>query len=304
MGSSHHHHHHSSGLVPRGSHMTTLRPFRFGVNLVPTPGVSSWRETCRTAEQSGYDVIAVPDHLGVHSPFIAMMAAAAVTERVQLTTFVLNSAFWNPVLLARDLLTAHELTGGRVEAGLGTGAVRAEFETAGLDWGTAGTRVTRLADTLAALRTLAVPTPLMVGGNGDRVLGLAAEHADTVSFSGATLTPGSARGTLRMITAEAMDERVAFFAERAGERDSQVERNTLVQSVIATDDRAATAKAMRSRMPYLTAEQILQLPTLLIGTPAQMAETLLERRERFGFSYVCVQERYLAAFAPVIGLLG
>jgi hypothetical protein len=60
---------------------------------------------------------------------------------------------------------------------------------------------------------------------------------------------------------------------------------------------------MRARLPYLTAEQILDVPTLLIGTAAQIADTLRARRERYGISYVCVQERDMAAFAPVIELL-
>ena len=292
-----------------------MRDFRFGVNLVPTTGRSQWWANCRTAEGLGYDVIAVPDHLGVQSPFPAMVAAAAVTERVRLTTYVLNSAFWNPVLLARELLTAHELTEGRVEAGLGTGYVRAEFEKAGLDWGTPGTRVGRLAQTAATLRGLLAdpralgftrPTrqpPLLIGGNGDRVLRLAAQHADIASFAGAVLAPGSARGTLHLIDAEAMDERVAFFAEAAGPRAADVERNILVQTVLVTDDRRAAAQTMRRHLPYLTVDQILDVPTLLVGTHNEIAAVLLDRRERFGISYICVQERDMAAFAPVIGLL-
>ncbi|WP_327070440.1 TIGR03621 family F420-dependent LLM class oxidoreductase [Kitasatospora sp. NBC_01250] len=292
-----------------------MRNFRFGVNLVPSGGAGQWSESCRTAERLGYDVIAVPDHLGVQSPFLAMVAAAAATERVRLTTFVLNSAFWNPVLLARDLLTAHELTGGRVEAGLGTGYVKAEFELAGLDWGTAGSRVGQLAETAAALRGLlaepraigfarpAQAPPLLIGGNGDRVLRLAARQADIVSFSGAVLATGSNRGTLQMIDAEAMDERVAFFAAAAGPRDAQVERNVFVQTVLVTDDRRAAATTARRRLPYLGTEQILRAPTLLIGTAEEIAADLLARRERYGFSYVSVQERDMAAFAPVIALL-
>jgi alkanesulfonate monooxygenase SsuD/methylene tetrahydromethanopterin reductase-like flavin-dependent oxidoreductase (luciferase family) len=60
---------------------------------------------------------------------------------------------------------------------------------------------------------------------------------------------------------------------------------------------------MRGRLPYLTADQILDVPTLLVGTPDQIADTLVTRRERYGISYICVQERDMAAFAPVIELL-
>ncbi|MBC3840212.1 TIGR03621 family F420-dependent LLM class oxidoreductase [Streptacidiphilus sp. 4-A2] len=292
-----------------------MRDFRFGVLLTPAAGRDEWWASCRRAEELGYDVIAVPDHLGVRSPFPAMMSAAAATERVRLTTYVLNTAFWNPVLLARELLTVDVLTEGRVEAGLGTGYVRTEFEKAGLEWGTPGSRVGHLARTATDLRGLladprslgfaepAKRVPLLIGGNGDRVLRLAAQHADTASFAGAVLAPGSSRGTLQLIDAEAMDERVAFFAEAAGPRAAEVERNILVQTVLVTDDRRAAAQAMRRHLPYLTVDQIMGVPTLLMGTQEEIAETLLARRERFGISYVSVQERDMAAFAPVVGLL-
>ena len=56
-------------------------PFRFGVNLLDPAPAGEWRARCRRAEQLGYDVIQVPDHLGMIAPFPALVAAAAVTER-------------------------------------------------------------------------------------------------------------------------------------------------------------------------------------------------------------------------------
>ncbi|PWI44919.1 TIGR03621 family F420-dependent LLM class oxidoreductase [Streptomyces sp. ICBB 8177] len=296
--------------------MSPATPFRFGVNLSPVASRGpEWADRCRAAERHGFDVIAVPDHLGVQAPFTAMVAAAHATQRARVTTYVLNSALWNPVLLAREALSAEALTGGRVEVGVGTGYVRSEFDTAGVEWGSAGSRVDRLEDTVTSLRALfADPRPLgftepparlpvLIGGNGDRVLRLAARHADIVSFAGAVLAPGSARGTLRLIDADAMAERVGYFEREAGERGARTERNILVQTVVVTPDRSGTAETMRRRLPYLTAQQIVEVPTLLVGSERQIAAALLERRERYGFSYVCVHERDMAAFAPVIGLL-
>ncbi|WP_280697475.1 hypothetical protein [Kitasatospora sp. GP82] len=122
-------------------------------------------------------------------------------------------------------------------------------------------------------------------------------------FAGAVLAPGSIRGTLQLIDAEAMDERVGFFEREAGERAAHLERNILVQTVLVTADRPGAAKVMRRRMPYLAAGQVADVPTLLIGTPEEIATGLLERRERYGFSYICVQERDMTTFAPVIELL-
>lgn len=108
------------------------RPFRFGVNLLAPAPVDEWRAKCRRAEELGYDVILVPDHLGMPAPFPSLVAAAEVTERPRLGTFVLNAGFWNPTLLAREVATTDTLTGGRLELGLGTGYIRAEHDTAGL----------------------------------------------------------------------------------------------------------------------------------------------------------------------------
>ena len=41
----------------------------------------------------------------------------------------------------------------------------------------------------------------------------------------------------------------------------------------------------------------------MIGTTEQIAETLRERRERFGFSYIVVHEAEMEAFAPVVAAL-
>ncbi len=72
------------------------RPFRFGVNLLTPAPAAEWRATCRRAEDLGYDVLLVPDHLGMVAPFPALVAAAEATERPRLGTFVLNAGFLEP----------------------------------------------------------------------------------------------------------------------------------------------------------------------------------------------------------------
>jgi probable F420-dependent oxidoreductase len=284
--------------------------FRFGVNLVTPADHDEWVKKCRRVEELGYDVLLIADHLGMPAPFPSLVLAAEVTERPRVGTFVLNAAFWNPAVLAREVATTDQLTGGRLELGLGAGYVKAEFEAAGLPWETPGARVEHLERTVAEVsRLLADPTrqprpatpsgpPLLVGGGGDRVLRLAAKHADTVGFTGAR----SARdGTLSFTDAESLAERVAYVERHAGGR--KVEKNILVQSVVATDDRHAAATELQRYDPNLTPEQILELPMLLIGTHEQIAEQLRANRETYGFTYITVLEPSLEAFAPVIGLL-
>jgi len=58
-----------------------------------------------------------------------------------------------------------------------------------------------------------------------------------------------------------------------------------------------------SSMMSVSAEQIDGSPIALIGTIEQITERLVERRERWGFSYVVVHEAEMEAFAPVVAAL-
>lgn len=288
------------------------RPFRFGVNLLTVDSGESWRQKCRRAEELGYDVLLVPDHLGMPAPFPALIAAAEATERPRVGTFVLNTGFFNPALLARDVATTDALTGGRLELGLGTGYVRTEHETAGLPWGSPGQRVDHLTHTIEELdRLFGDPEhaprpaqqprpPLLIGGNGPRMMRLSAEHAEIAAFTGMRPAPGGPEGTMDLLPADAVAASVATYQKYAAGRAVPAELNILVQQVLVTDDRRATARDIAAQGIGLDEEQALDAPTLLIGTPTQMAEQLRERRERFGFSYITVLDPFLEAFAPVI----
>jgi probable F420-dependent oxidoreductase len=286
------------------------RPFRFGVNLMNPAPVEEWREKCRRAEQLGYDVILVPDHLGMPAPFPALVAAAEATQQPRVGTFVLNAGFWNPTLLAREVATTDALTGGRLELGLGTGYIQAEHDTAGLPYGSPRERVDHLLRTVEELERLLGPAdlphsrvPLLIGGNGDRMLRLTAEHADIAAFAGARLVPGSTTGTLDPLTAEELDERVAAYQRLAAGRKESAELNVLIQMVAVTDDREAAVRELLPRLPRLTLEQVLHLPILLVGTAEQITAQVRAQRERYGFSYLTVLEPYMEAFGTVIEAL-
>ncbi|MET9407888.1 LLM class F420-dependent oxidoreductase [Streptomyces sp. NPDC002935] len=300
------------------------RPFRFGVSLLTPASAAEWGAKCRRAEELGYDVITVADHLGMPAPFPSLVAAAEATERPRLGTFVLNAGFWNPALLAREVATTNALTYGRLELGLGTGYVPAEHETAGLPWGTPGERVDHLLRTVQELERLLGPdgfphasprpdgqtpgprtgrtprVPLLIGANGDRMLRIAAEHADIAAFTGARTRPN---GTLEPITATELDGRVALYREAAAEREEPAELNLLIQIVAVTDDRRAAIRPWLPRIPGLTERQVLELPIVLVGTVEQIVEQVRAQRERYGFSYLTVLEPNLEAFAPVVRAL-
>ena len=127
------------------------KQFRFGVNMVVPGSRTAWVEKCRKAEDLGFDVIGAADHLGMAPPFPALVLAAEATERVRLNTFVLNTPFYNPALLARDVTGTDQFTGGRLELGLGAGYVKEEFDDAGIPWPSARERVDHLERTILEL---------------------------------------------------------------------------------------------------------------------------------------------------------
>ncbi|MBY8863346.1 TIGR03621 family F420-dependent LLM class oxidoreductase [Nocardia sp. CA2R105] len=286
--------------------------FRFGVNMFLTDSKKSWIEKCRKAEDSGFDVLGVADHLGFLAPLPAMLLAAEATERAQVNSFVLNVPFYNPTLLAREVATLDLLTDGRVELGLGAGYVKSEFDAAAIEFPSAGRRVQQVADTARTLRTTfadpdyrprparAGGPPLLIAGWGERMLRVAAEHADVVAFTGGRATDS---GLITAGTPEDLDQRVAAVREALGPRRESTEFNILIQQLAAPNERAALLERLAPNLPEGAAERAEEIPMLLVGTPAQMADQIRERHTRYGISYFTVLEPNMDKMARVIELL-
>jgi len=309
-----------------------MKPFRFGVSVRGVRTRAEWVEKARKIEELGYNALTVPDHLSdLFAPMPAVLSAAEATKHLRVGTNVLNNDLRHPVLVAREAATVDLLTDGRLQLGLGAGSLRSEYDQAGLGFDPGGARVERLAEavtiikgllkgeqvtfagrhyrvtdhTIAPLPVQRPHPPILIGGNGPRLLTLAAREADIVGFSGLTFRRGgTAPPDLSGWKASSVDERVQLVREVAGaERYAQLELNALVQRVVVTDDRSKAAEELTSRWSQLTPGEILQSPYVLIGTVDQMVEDLKLRRERWGISYYVIFEPYLDAFAPVVARL-
>jgi probable F420-dependent oxidoreductase len=314
-----------------GDPRSSPRPFRFGVSVGPAPSGAAWRSQARRAEALGFDTLLLADHLDdTFPPLTAVAAAAEATERLHVGTFVVNNDFRHPVLLAREAATLGLLTDGRFELGVGAGHMRSEYEQAGIAFDPAAVRVGRLAESVQLLRRLLAgeevtfhgnhyqvtghraypvppsPVPLLVGGNGRQLLAVAAAQADIVGFTG--FSPGATGADVRLthFGAAGLEDRIAQVRQHAGSRFGSLELNALIQRVMVTDDRRATAASLQAHLPAMSVDEILDSPFLLIGTYDQMAEALRERRDRFGVSYWVVfaerlgSDQTLDTFAPVI----
>jgi probable F420-dependent oxidoreductase len=277
-----------------------VRSFRFGATVSrPASSRSAWRARVLEVEALGYDVLQVSDHLGTAAPFPALVAAADVTG-IRLGTYVLNAGIQSPAYLARDVADTYRLTDGRLELGLGAGYVPEEFTAAGLPFGTPGSRLRKLEEVLTGMRKLlaaepgAPRPPVMLAGAGDRILTLAAREADIVSFP---ITAGFGAGTPE----QALAARVQRVRDAAGERIGRIELNLFVAGV--GSQVAAIDLSVISAATGMTAGQLAELPGVLLGSPRQIADTLLRYREEYGITYISVLEDHMRTFAEVIPLL-
>ncbi|MEV6900559.1 TIGR03621 family F420-dependent LLM class oxidoreductase [Amycolatopsis sp. NPDC051372] len=275
----------------------TTRPFRFGVSLLNVGSRTDWRARAREVQDRGYDVLQVPDHLGMPSPFPALVAAADVTS-IRLGTYVLNAGILSPAYLARDVADVQRLTDGRLELGLGTGYMPNEFEAVGVPMGSGGERIRKLESTLKATRELlaaetgATVPPIMLSGSGDRMVALGGREADIFSFS---IMAGVTAGTA---PEDAFAHRVQVLRDAAGDRFGDIELNLFVAAV--GDSVEALDLGVIRQASGLPDEQLAELPGVLVGSPREIAERLERYRETFGTTYISVLEPHLAAFAEVI----
>ncbi|MDQ1394255.1 MAG: hypothetical protein QOF30_3232 [Acidimicrobiaceae bacterium] len=304
-----------------------MRPFRFGYQLrAADPG--ELRRQAQSAEEAGFDVLCTFDHLGQNFSALApLLAAAAWTARIRLCPLVLNNDFHHPALLAQELATMDQLSGGRLEVGIGAGHSFTEYAAAGIDFDPPAVRKARMAEAVEILRRLLdgetvthvgehyrleevsiLPAaqrhvPILVGVNGRTALAHASRHADAIGLTmlGRTLADGQ-RHEVRW-SLQRLDDTLDWIKSQAGARwgAGDLELNALVQAVVITDDRRSAAEALAAEVEGLTVADALATPFVALGTTDEIAQHLLACRQRWGISYYVVRE--IDAFAPVMEIL-
>ncbi len=141
-----------------------------------------------------------------------------------------------------------------------------------------------LNDLVGTPRPVQAPCPpLLIGGGGKRVLSIAAREADIVGING-TLADGVAGPeAIASMTAEAVDQKVAIVRAAAGHRIDDIEFNIRAFMVRVTDDRRAAIQQVADFVQVDPA-LVVESPFALVGTPAEMIDDLVRRRERWGFT--------------------
>jgi probable F420-dependent oxidoreductase len=267
------------------------------------------------------------------APIPAAAVVAEHTERLVVGFRVLCVDYHNPVVLAKELATLDVLSAGRTEIGLGAGWIEAEYAAMGVRYDRPGIRIGRLAETIEVLDQffgggavdvqgeygvhatgftgLPLPAqrprpPVAIGGGGPKVLALAARKADIVAFNVSNAAGKLGPHGPRSATVEQTTAKVDTVRAAAGERFGQLILEIGAYFTVVTSDALGAARqlpAMTRGMFDLSLEETLAHPHVLIGTVDDICGRLIERRERFGFSYVTIREADMEAFAPVVARL-
>ena len=314
--------------------MTTVRqapikPFRFGVQVSSAPDAASWVSLARKIENLGFATLTMPDHFTDQlAPMPALMAAAQATTNLRVGALVWDNDYKHPVVFAKEIATLDVLSNGRVELGIGAGWMKTDYEQSGIPYDTPGVRIDRMIEGIQVIRGafgggpfsfsgkhyqisnyegLPKPVqqpcpPLLIGAGGKRMLTFAAREADIVGINPILTAGAVGPEAIASMAADVVDDKVRLVNEAAGSRLNDIEFNVRAYLVNVTDDRRRTIDGLAAGMG-VTTDLIENSPFALIGSPASLAEDLLARRERWGFSYVIVGAEDVDTFAPVVAQL-
>ena len=272
-----------------------------------------WREvvdTARHAEATGWDGVYVADHFmgdgnafgDAVTPMLeatgVMSALAVATERVRLGSLVFGITYRHPAVLANWAATTDHVSDGRLLLGVGAGWQINEHEQYGIELGPPRERIDRfeeacqvlqgllrapsttvagdhyrLTDALCEPKPVQAPLPLLIGGKGDRMMGVVARYADEWNM---------------WSRAEAFAERSAALdqaCERIGRDPATIARSTQALWFL-TDDAVGADKLI---------ERVAPRPAVG-GPPERLVEAVAEWRD-VGVDEVIVPDFTLGAGA-------
>lgn len=316
--------------------MMNPRPFRFGLLGESVRSATELVDTARRAEVAGFATFLIRDHF-IEEPFghqlapvAALATVAAATERLRVGSLVICNDYRHPVLLAKEVATLDLLSGGRFELGLGAGFSRPEYEQAGLPYDPPGVRVNRFAEALRVLKGLfgAEPftfsgsfytvtdldsfpkpvqqphPPILVGAGGRRMLSIAAREANIIGILTAAVGTGRRLPDPSALLAENIAEKIEWIRQEAGSRFDNIELSIVGSVVIAENRREAAERLARERgWDSMSAKQVLEMPSIFIGSVDHIVDQMQVRRERYGISYYVVTDRSMEVVAPIVARL-
>jgi len=236
----------------------------------------SWEEIVTQtlhAEQTGWDGVYLADHFmgdgGGFGPATtpvlevtaALAALGALTTRLRVGSLVLGNTYRHPAVVANWAATLDRLTAGRLVLGIGAGWQQNEHQQYGITLPPPGERLERLeeacsvitsllrdptttfhgehyrlTDALCEPKPVQDPLPLLIGGKGDRMLGVVARHAQEWNMWGLP--------TVIAERSRVLDRHCAAIG-----RDPATIRRSTQALVMVTDDLTAAERFVEAAAP-------------------------------------------------------
>jgi probable F420-dependent oxidoreductase len=319
-----------------------VHPFRFAATMpAPTPPIDAWRSALRGLEDLGISTLVAADHFTqgyAFEPLVALTAAASCTTRLRLQTGVLGNDYRHPVLVHRMAAVLDVVSEGRLTLGLGAGWMTSDYEAAGIPLDPPAVRVDRFEEALAVITGLFADEPLrftgehyviteldglpkpvqrphppiFVGGGSPRVLGIAGRHADVVGINASLRAGALGAHAINDLSIARVRDKIGWVldaADAAGRpHDSiELEMNHWLAKVVPS---AGAGRDLLERVAQRNGVDVGVLtdsPSVLVGTAAQIVDTLRARRDRLGISHLQLDAGFptpdLHAFEPVIAEL-
>jgi probable F420-dependent oxidoreductase len=306
------------------------RKFRFGVQTGGATSAREWQDKVRKIEALGYSTMFMPDHF-IDTPFAPMVGiamAAEATESLRVGTLVLGNDYKHPAVVAKEFATLDVLSDGRVEAGIGAGWMRVDYEALGFRYDSHGTRIERLEEAIAIFKGAWGPRPfslngrhyritdydgipkpvqqprppILVGGGGPKVLRLAGREADIVGINPNLRAGEINRDAAQDTLASRTKQKIEWVREGAGDRFDDLELQIRYFVAAITDDRHGLAEAMAPAVG-MEPHEALESGVAVVGTVDECCDILVRRREEWGVSYIVLGDDQFEAFAPVVDRL-
>jgi len=238
-----------------------------------------WRALATTAEDAGFEALFRSDHYsslggqagrGSLDAWATINALAAITSRIALGTCVSPATFRHPSTLAREVVTADHVSGGRVELGLGAGWNEREHRAHGFPFESVPERFDRLEEQLEIVRRSWDPEPFDFDGRYYRLQ--EANPLPKPTRRPPLIVGGAARPRSVALARRWADEYNTTFAtvEECRERAERVD--PLPLSLMSTYVIGAGEDEVREKAARLGADAIP--PQWIAGTPDQVVARL------------------------------
>lgn len=237
-------------------------------------------EWARRAEARGFSTLGVIDRVAYdnYEPLVTLAAAAAVTERIRLTTTVLLAPLRsNHALLAKQVASIDRLSGGRLVLGIGVGRRENDYTESGVDFHRRGSELDALLERITALwrndASAVGPAPWSEGGPQLIFGGDSAAAFRRMASHGAGWISGGGFGDVFRVGADAARE-----AWRAAGRPGSPRLLALGYFALGEDARASADTYLKDYYAFVGpfAEQIA---AGALVTPDQLARRVADFEE-------------------------